>query len=431
MRDPAIRVHALGKRYRLGAAEEPYQTLRDALARAASAPLRRLRGKSSGDLSQLWAIRDLSFEIGQGESIGVIGRNGAGKSTLLKILSKITQPTEGFAEIRGRVGSLLEVGTGFHPELTGRENIFLNGAILGMKRREIRDTFDEIVAFAEVERFLDTPVKHYSSGMYMRLAFAVAAHLQPETLLIDEVLAVGDAAFQKKCLGKVSDVARSGRTVLFVSHNMAAIRNTCSRVIWLDQGRVRADGPASEVVREYLQIGSSTVERRTWDDPATAPGNDAVRLSSVRILPSSGPLTVRTPFSIEFEYWNLRPETRLNLSMSVYNQEDIPVFVSTTATDEEWHGRPFPAGLFRSTCEIPANLMNDGVYRVVLMVVKDSAIVLHREDDVITFEIHDDPAERDGWYGKWIGVVRPRLTWRTELDADESSANDIQQRIVR
>jgi len=274
MSDIAIKVQDLSKLYRIGQ-REPYRTLRDCITKAFAAPIRWLKSNphsaipNANDLSNskfeirnpqsnyVWALKDVSFEVKQGEVIGIIGRNGAGKSTLLKILSRITEPTDGYADIYGRVGSLLEVGTGFHPELTGRENIYLNGAILGMKRVEIEKKFDEIVAFAEVERFIDTPVKHYSSGMHMRLAFGVAAHLEPEILLVDEVLAVGDAAFQRKCLGKMEDVAKGGRTVVFVSHNMGAIRQLCHRVIWIDQGRIRANGEAEEGITSYLADSST------------------------------------------------------------------------------------------------------------------------------------------------------------------------------
>ncbi len=251
----AIDVKNLSKRYRIGQPER-YRTLRDTLTEAWNAPFRRLRRSPScsraSDSGMIWALKDVSFEVRPGEVMGVIGRNGAGKTTLLKLLSRITEPTEGFAAVRGRVGSLLEVGTGFHPELTGRENVFLNGAILGMRTAEITRKFDAIVAFSEVERFLDTPVKHYSSGMYVRLAFAVAAHLEPEILLVDEVLAVGDAAFQKKCLGRMGNVASEGRTVLFVSHNMGAIESLCDRTIWLDGGQLRDVGSPEETVAAYL-----------------------------------------------------------------------------------------------------------------------------------------------------------------------------------
>jgi len=255
--DLAISVSGLGKRYRIGKRER-YRTLRDTLTETLTAPFRRIRAALSGAADRttentIWAVRDVSFEIKSGEVVGVIGRNGAGKSTLLKVLSRITEPTEGRADLYGRIGSLLEVGTGFHPELTGRENVYLNGAILGMRRPEIAGKFDEIVAFAELDRFIDTPVKHYSSGMYMRLAFAVAAHLEPEILLVDEVLAVGDVAFQKKCLGKMQHVAKQGRTVMFVSHNMGAVRSLCNRAIWIDRGRIRCDGDQDTAICRYLE----------------------------------------------------------------------------------------------------------------------------------------------------------------------------------
>jgi lipopolysaccharide transport system ATP-binding protein len=257
-----IRVDGLSKCYRIDhfasqRGEFGYRTLRDDLMRIASAPLRRLRGVASSHSEDFWALRDIGFEVQASEVVGIIGKNGAGKSTLLKILSRITRPTTGRAELRGRIGSLLEVGTGFHPELTGRENIYLNGSILGMRRREINRRFDEIVAFAEVERFLDTPVKRYSSGMYVRLAFAVAAHLEPEVLIVDEVLAVGDQNFQKKCLGKMSDVGRSGRTVLFVSHNMAAVEALCHRCVLLDSGRLVMEGETAAIVNRYVTMGSN------------------------------------------------------------------------------------------------------------------------------------------------------------------------------
>src|SRR5437879_5010886 len=253
--DVAIRCQGLGKQYRLGPRQR-YRALRDTLPALALAPFRGLRsaigfGRPTAQGATLWALRDVSFEVSAGEIVGIIGANGAGKSTLLKILSRITEPTEGQAEIHGRVGSLLEVGTGFHPELTGRENVYLNGAILGMRKAEIEAKFDEIVAFAEVERFLDTPVKHYSSGMYVRLAFAVAAHLEPEIMLIDEVLAAGDARFQRKCVGKIGDVAGGGRTVLFVSHNMVAIRSLTKRVLYLNRGRVSYDDSTEAELRAY------------------------------------------------------------------------------------------------------------------------------------------------------------------------------------
>jgi len=286
---PIIKVQDLGKRYQIGAREEAYETLREAIVGVVRSPLQRFaRNRSAADV--LWALRDVSFEVEPGEVVGIIGRNGAGKSTLLKILSRITKPTSGGVDLYGRVGSLLEVGTGFHPELTGRENIYLNGAILGMPRAEIRRKFDEIVEFAEIDKFLDTPVKRYSSGMYVRLAFAVAAHLEPEILIVDEVLAVGDASFQKKCLGKMGQVAKQGRTVLFVSHNMPAVKSLCGRAILLSAGRISQDGSVNEVVNSYLTADSDEIAR-TGIIPDDAPrlyGTDEAKLRSVHLTDLDG-----------------------------------------------------------------------------------------------------------------------------------------------
>ncbi|MGC1798521.1 MAG: ABC transporter ATP-binding protein, partial [Candidatus Acidiferrales bacterium] len=313
MSDSVIRVEGLGKRYRIGEGVR-HTALRNLIGDALRAPLRIFNGSSrashnapnaespavntaaaaaaNGNSRFIWALKDINFNVRQGEVVGLIGRNGAGKSTLLKILARITRPTEGHAEIHGRVGSLLEVGTGFHPELTGRENVYMSGAILGMHKIEIDRKFDEIVAFSEVERFLDTPLKHYSSGMQMRLAFAVAAHLEPEILLVDEVLAVGDAAFQKKCLGKMSDVARRGRTIVFVSHNMAAVKALCSRAIFIRDGGVAKSGVTAEVVDDYLLGSAPGASAREWWDPATAPGNENIRMTYIRIIPPDGNATI-------------------------------------------------------------------------------------------------------------------------------------------
>ena len=273
-------------------------------------------GNRDGEI--IWALKDVSFNVEQGEVLGIIGRNGAGKSTLLKILSQVTAPTSGEVKIKGRIASLLEVGTGFHPELTGRENIYLNGAILGMSRQEIRRKFDEIVDFAEIEKFIDTPVKRYSSGMYVRLAFAVAAHLEPEILLVDEVLAVGDAEFQKKCLGKMGDVANEGRTVLFVSHNMVAVQSLCQRALWLDAGQLKEQGRCERDRDHVPSIGSGEddINERFWTDIASAPGNETVRLHRISVRPEEGRpgdlISMRTPLRIEVDYWNLLPAVHLH-----------------------------------------------------------------------------------------------------------------------
>jgi lipopolysaccharide transport system ATP-binding protein len=320
----AIEICKLGKRYRLGQ-RQAYQTLRESIYDHAAAPLRllrRLRGKTepAEPTGWTWAMRDVSLRVNHGEVVGVIGRNGAGKSTLLKMLCGITEPTEGYADVFGRVGSLLEVGTGFHPELTGRENIFMNGALLGMRRNEIKRKFDEIVAFSEVEKFLDTPVKHYSSGMYMRLAFAVAAHLEPEILLVDEVLAVGDAAFQKKCLGKMGDVARGGRTILFVSHNMAAVQALCSRTVWLHEGKVKADGRTNDVVQQYFKSAVS-LESTPLSMRQDRTGDGTVRIRDLKIedLEGSGVIRTNSRLKISVEYAAEKPVLHPRVYASVYD----------------------------------------------------------------------------------------------------------------
>jgi lipopolysaccharide transport system ATP-binding protein len=423
MSDTVIRVEGLSKQYRIGAKQECYKTLGETVRHAFTAPFRKLRsGFQNGNgrrNSTIWALKDLSVAIKRGEVLGIIGRNGAGKSTLLKILSRITEPTEGYADVAGSVSSLLEVGIGFHQELTGRENIYLNGAILGMKRSEITQNFDEIVAFAEIENFIDTPVKRYSTGMYLRLAFAVAAHLQSEILIVDEVLAVGDAQFQKKCLGKMNEIRGGGRTILFVSHNLAAIQSLCNRALWVQDGRSIEDGQPGAVVADYLKTATMFVGEKLWEDPATAPGGDEVRLHAIRLIPEGDTsvelMNTGTSLVIEVEYWSLKPDTKLSLIMSVYNQEEVCVFSSNSATEQAWQDRPLATGLFRSQCHIPGNMLNDGGYRVSLAVFKDSATVVHREDDALVFEIQDNVEDRNGWYGKWAGVIRPKLYWSTEL----------------
>jgi lipopolysaccharide transport system ATP-binding protein len=417
---PIIKVTDLSKQYRIGVREAAYGTLRESLMSGLTAPLRRLRwGHANNGENTIWALQDVSFEVAPGEVVGIIGRNGAGKSTLLKILSRVVEPTRGRIELYGRVGSLLEVGTGFHPELTGRENVYLNASILGMSRQEVESKFDEIVDFAEIDKFIDTPVKRYSTGMYLRLAFAVAAHLEPEILIVDEVLAVGDATFQKKCLGKMSDVAREGRTVLFVSHNMMAIQSLCSRAVWLDGGRVALDGEAGQVVNTYLKQSFESQGEKVWEDPAGAPGNDRVRLRSARVKLDDrnemDEITVHSNLLLEFEYWNLAPNTALNLSVFLLNDQAITVLNTGPINEKVWHGRPFPAGLFRSVCHIPGDLLNDGIYRVSVLVIKDQSIEVCRFENLLSFEVADTPETRSGWYGKWPGVVRPSFEWTTEL----------------
>lgn len=434
MSEIAIRVEGLGKKYYIGRKQEKYRTLRDTLAHAFTAPFRRvgklLQGQATGaaELDEtIWALRDVSFEVKEGEVVGIIGRNGAGKSTLLKVLSRITEPTEGYAEIHGRVGSLLEVGTGFHDELTGRENIYLNGAILGMKRTEIDRKFDEIVDFAEVEKFIDTPVKHYSSGMYLRLAFAVAAHLEPEILLVDEVLAVGDARFQQKCLSKMEGIGQQGRTVLFVSHNMPAVTRLCERTVLLDGGRLLMDGPSHEVVGAYLSSGLGTDAAREWPDVGKAPGNNVVRLRAVRVRTEDGEVTeavdIRRPVGIEMEYDVLQPGQVLMPYYDVVNQEGIKVFAAVDQ-DPEWRGRTRPVGRYVSTAWIPGNLLAEGMLFVgAAMRTRERKVRYFHERDVVAFQVIDTmegDSARGEFAGRLSGAVRPLLQWDTHYTPDGS-----------
>ncbi|MCK4763107.1 MAG: ATP-binding cassette domain-containing protein [Candidatus Aminicenantes bacterium] len=418
MCEKVLKINNLGKKYFIGE-RVSYTALRDVLVSKLKAPFKKA---ASREKNFIWALRDVTFDVNDGDILGIIGRNGAGKSTLLKILSRITRPTTGSAEIRGRVGSLLEVGTGFHPELTGRENIYLNGAILGMHRTEINRKFDEIVAFSEIEKFIDTPVKFYSSGMYVRLAFSVAAHLEPEILLVDEVLAVGDAGFQKKCLGRMSEVSREGRTILFVSHNMHAVRKLCSRAIFLENGGIEAAGEPGTVINNYLSRVKDAQLSQVWEDMAAAPGNDAIRMHKVQIQlteDEAEQLTVWTSFKIEFYFWNLEPGLKLNLSMRLYNFENILLFNSTSVFESHWHGKPFKKGLYKSTCYVPGKLLNDGMYYIDLLFIKDTTTRVCHFDNLLTFEIGEEEASRPGkWYGKYVGVVRPFLQWETEYIAD-------------
>jgi len=405
---PIVLVTNLGKQYQLGTRETGYDTLRESLVQAMRAPMRRLRGTSKRNVETIWALKNVSFEVAPGEVLGIIGRNGAGKSTLLKVLSRITVPSTGRAELYGRVASLLEVGTGFHPELTGRENVYLNGAILGMSKAEIDRKFDQIVAFAELEKFLDTPVKRYSSGMYMRLAFAVSSHLEPEILIVDEVLAVGDAAFQKKCLGKMGEVAKAGRTVIFVSHNMTAIRSLCQRAIWLDNGEILESGETNSVILNYIQRGAFATLEKTWEDSVTAPGDETARLRYVSVAPvgqePDEPITISTAIEMRVGFWNYQPDALLNFSVVLYNLEGVAIFNTGSSP------RSFPAGMVEGSFVIPGNFLNDGNYTIRLLLVKDTSIPLLDLHDLLSFEVLD--SERSGnWYGKVLGAVRPKFDW--------------------
>jgi lipopolysaccharide transport system ATP-binding protein len=428
MKKTVIKLDGISKRYRIGAKQEKYKTLRDTLADMCLAPVRRFSSAtkyqhslSNSNDDTIWALKDLSLEVGQGEVVGIIGHNGAGKSTLLKILSRITEPTQGIAEIRGRVSSLLEVGTGFHPELTGRENIYLNAAILGMKRAEIARKFDEIVTFAEVERFVDTPVKRYSSGMQLRLAFAVAAHLEPDILIIDEVLAVGDARFQKKCLNKMQDVGLHGRTILFVSHNMPAVTRLCERSILLEHGTLLRDGPSHQVISAYLNSGRGTMAEREWCSEAQAPGRDIARLRAVRVRTEDGKVAeavdIRRPVGIEMEYDVLKSGYVLLPHYQFYNDDGICSFISFDL-DPAWRRRPRPAGRYSSTAWIPGNLLAEGmVFVEPWLITMDPIVVQFRVSDAVGFQVVDslDGDSARGDYAESMpGVVRPLLKWTTQ-----------------
>jgi lipopolysaccharide transport system ATP-binding protein len=427
MSDTAISVENLSKAYRLG--QIGTGRLVDDLkvwwakARGRPNPFLKIGQRDHGnqDGETIWALRDVSFDVKQGEVLGVIGRNGAGKSTLLKILTGVTAPTGGQVKAKGRVASLLEVGTGFHPELTGRENIYLNGAILGMNKQEVARKFDEIVAFAETEQFLDTPVKRYSSGMYVRLAFAVAAHLEPEILLVDEVLAVGDAAFQNKCLGKMQDVAKGGRTVLFVSHNMAAVNRLCQRAVVLDGGRITLDALATEATARYLHSDSGTMAERVWADPKSAPGDGVARLRAVRVLAPSGSVVatvdIREPVTIEMEYLNMKPDAQLSATLGFLNDQGTVLFISPDWSEPNWGAKPRPAGLYRSRCRIPGNTLAEGFVTVAAEVsTRQPAYETHfLEFDCVGFQVVDsgEPGSvRAGWGRPMPGVVRPKLEWQ-------------------
>ena len=425
MSDDIISVEHVSKRYRLHHQKrERYTALRDVLTNKVKGLFRPqtsdLRPQTSEE--DFWALNDVSFTVKRGEVVGIIGRNGAGKSTLLKILSRITEPTAGRIRLAGRVASLLEVGTGFHPELTGRENIFLNGAILGMTQGEVRQKFDEIVAFAEVEKFLDTPVKRYSSGMYVRLAFAVAAHLEPEILIVDEVLAVGDAEFQKKCLGKMDQISHTeGRTVLFVSHQMGVVSALCQTAILLDHGAVICAGKVSDVLPVYLQSGFQETGELVWPEPV-APGNERIRLRAVRVLSggqSGTNILLSAVLRLELDFEILQPGLRINASFHLLDKLGNCILAtgnlpSATLIPDEWGGKPHPVGRYRSTCELPANFLNEDSYSISAFILSNVNCIEAQALQCLAFRTHDDGAMRHEYTGGWIGMIRPRLSWFSE-----------------
>jgi len=425
MNDIVIHVENLGKRYRIGVSPEHYKTLRDTIVAGFNAPIQKLRQRTSNKLSStgpniIWALRDISFNVPRGKVLGIVGRNGAGKSTLLKILSRVTEPTEGSAEIHGRVGALLEVGTGFHPELTGRENIYLNGAILGMKRVEIGRKFDEIVAFSEVEQFIDTPVKRYSSGMYLRLAFAVAAHLEPEVLVVDEVLAVGDAEFQRKCMGKMSDVAQEGRTVLFVSHNMSAILRLTEETIVLDKGHLVYRAPTAQAIDFYMATGFSGLGERAWT-PEEIPADAAPFTPlAIRVRDSKGQIvdTFRSTesFRVEVEYSLSQSITGLRVGIYLLTMRGEYVFTSFDLDDlTQFDSLGIrQEGHYISYCTIPANILNEGQY---VLAVNASSFRVKRyfwDDHALAFTVDATGAPGKQWPEPRMGPIRPALDWVIE-----------------
>lgn len=409
--NPIIRVENLSKQYKLGGVQTSYSTFRESLVNSLKAPL---KARQTKEQRNFWALRDVNFEIAAGDVVGIVGRNGAGKSTLLKILSRITEPTTGRIELYGRVGSLLEVGTGFHPELTGRENIFLNGAILGMSKSEIARKFDEIVAFAEIERFIDTPVKFYSSGMYTRLAFAVAANLEPEILIVDEVLAVGDAEFQKKCLGKMSEAASHGRTVLFVSHNMVAVRNLCRRALFLQNGKLVFDSTAEEVVDKYLQIGVESASEREWAANEEAPGNEKI---TIRRLAVSGenkspeePVFTDENITFEVEFYNNLEDANIDVTWDLMDIQGTHVaHIGTICSPDA----PMKKGYYRTVGTFPKNVLNSKRYFFSVTFGRNQRELLYRMDDALVFDVEDN-LTRGNTFVQLPGVIHPKCDWQTQ-----------------
>lgn len=419
MADVVIKVEHLSKLYRLGTIgtgsfRQDLQNWWTTSVLKKENPFFQLHGGegSPEEKQYLWALKDINFEVTQGESLGIIGSNGSGKSTLLKIISRIVRPTEGTVRGKGKVSSLLEVGTGFHQDLTGRENIYISGYILGMNKGEIQRKFDEIVAFSGIEKFIDTPVKRYSSGMYVRLAFAVAAHLEPDILIVDEVLAVGDADFQKKCLGKMRQVSQSdGRTILFVSHSMQAINNLCDRALWLDKGKMKEIGEASAVVNKYITNAQKFNLKQTWENPETAPGNEWIRFNSVELIPHFNHpddiLDIRTPLTVKYTFWNYTDDIQLSsgLVLFTYGGDCIFDVISPSAVCQK--------GLVEAECKIPGNFLNDGSYYISLNVVKDTSVPLFNLEECLSFEVEDYRGDIQ-YFGKWWGAVRPHFPFRLE-----------------
>lgn len=427
--ETAIQVENLSKIYRIGFKEQIHDSITGAVFDFIKSPLKNYRyyrslyrfndvvdsvsNQNQNDSNIIWALKDVSFEVKRGQVLGVIGRNGAGKSTLLKILSKITPPTQGRAEFRGRISSLLEVGTGFHPELTGRENIYLNGTILGMTKKEIDRKFDDIVEFSEIDKFIDTPVKRYSNGMRVRLAFSVSAHLEPEILLVDEVLAVGDAAFQKKSLGKMGSVAKAGHTVLFVSHNMGAITELCERVIWLENGRLIRSGEPSEVVSAYLQdnIQSGAI----WANTQLNNEDQEIHIQSVKILNNGNQpvsiLNFNTPFKIQIIYNIIRSVRNLSVTVQILNSHDVLIFESMDTDSGDLKGKQRKIGRYAATCHLPKFFLKPGNYSLNVAAFVERIKIIEKKDKILSFDVTEV-----GYFlnaGR-LGYVTPVFDWDVE-----------------
>ena len=426
--NPIIEIKNIGKKYKITHNRGGYVHLRDVILNISKRPFNYFKGKVKSAIGidqkeDFWALKNLNFNINKGEVIGIIGRNGAGKSTLLKILSQITSPTEGEIIMRGSVGSLLEVGTGFHPELTGRENIFLNGAILGMSKKEIISKFDKIIEFAGIQKFMDTPVKYYSSGMYVRLAFSVAAHMEPDILIVDEVLAVGDTEFQEKCLGKMEQITQSaGRTILFVSHNMGAVRRLCQKTILLEDGKIKMIGDTDNVINEYLRPSSGISTHRIWDGTRKAPGNDIVKLREVFVhdadnnkIKNTNEFDITKKIAVTMKYEVLQNDHVFIGAADVFNERGEHVFsshdvVSPTRND------PKSIGMYYSTMYIPENFLAEGTMTVAVAALHQAPIKVHfYESNCVSFTVIDrinGSSARGEYSGTFPGIVRPKLEWK-------------------
>lgn len=432
MSDIAIKVEGLSKQYRLGeigtgtishdlnrwwarmrGKEDPFAKLGEANDRTAK-----------GNSDYVWSLRDIDFEVKKGEVLGIIGRNGAGKSTLLKILSKVTAPTTGNIKVQGRIASLLEVGTGFHPELTGRENIFLNGAILGMTKVEIRSKFDEIVDFSGVERYIDTPVKRYSSGMYVRLAFAVSAFLEPEILIVDEVLAVGDAEFQKKCLGRMGDISRNdGRTILFVSHNMAAVSNLCTSGLFLRNGTIQSTGPIDRVIDEYISYGKVAVGQVLQEDIVYQHRSSRAYFNSISIV-SQGEITssvdIKHEVLVVLEYTVTVENAKIHASIHLLDNIGTCILATVNSDSaviekDSFFGKPLQKGVYRTTAVIPANFLNEKTYSITVYLGSEDPADFAHTEEVISFSVVDTGEMRKEFTGEWMGLIRPKMHWHTNV----------------